>query len=138
MAEQVTTPQDEPDFTRESALLFVAEHFASLVVREQSIAGQSTLEFLEGMEPFGDSDLKEKIATTERELKLIRSDEYHAALKNLYFEVYNQLSDKNVIRLAEDTRYDKAVVQIGALNGVRVQAVIDDFLDGTYKAPTLQ
>lgn len=135
MTEQVS---DIPEFTGEAALTFVAKHFADTVVREQSVAGQQTLDFLDNMEAFGDSDLKEKIVAARKELEIIRSEGYYKALNNLYFEIYSKLPERYIIRLADSIEFDTAVVQVGALNGIRVQALIDDYLDGTYKAPTLQ
>lgn len=138
MAEQMKTQQKITVYNADSARLAVAKHFADTVVREMSVSGEQSLEFYKGLDDFGDADLKDKVKGAEKELEIIRSPEFYKQLNNLYYEVYVELPDQYIIRYAEEIDYENAVVQLGALNGQRVQSLVNDMLDGVYKAPTIQ
>jgi len=138
MAEQMKTQEKIPVYTAETALLSVAKHFADTIVREMSVSGQQSLEFYKGLDDFGDADLKDKVKGAEKELEVIRSPEFYKQLNNLYYEVYSALPDQYIIKYAQEIDYENAVVQLGALNGQRVQSLVNDLLDGVFKAPTIQ
>lgn len=124
---------------RQEALNYVAKELARQALRQQVTAAQQTLEFLKGIEDAGDDeDLQTKIRVADRELKVISTATYLTALENKYAEVYNELSDKHLCRFADELEYEEELVRVGALNGPKVDALVEEFLDGTYKAPTIQ
>lgn len=124
---------------REEALNYIAKEMAYQAVRDQVATAEATFNFLKGVEGTeGDEDFQNKLRIAEKELKAVSSPAFLTALENTYAEVYNQLEDKHLLRFADELEYQQAVIQVGTLNGPRVEKLVEEFLDGTYKAPTIQ
>ncbi|AXN57801.1 hypothetical protein KASHIRA_01450 [Serratia phage vB_SmaM-Kashira] len=124
--------------TRQEALNYVATELAAQAVRHQRVAAQQTLDFLSQIDPTGDPDLEKKIQMGKEELALFSSQKFLRALEYLYAEIYDGLEDKHLIRFAEEVEYELAVSTVGALNAARVGELVDQLINGTYVAPTIQ